>query len=57
MPAEGVQFSTKAKVEDEPPVKLLSQWRQQKSEKAAPKEPPLVGKANSDTGASNHASQ
>ena len=57
MPAEGLQFPTKVKLEDEPPVQLLSQWRQQKSDKAAPKEPPLVGKTDSDPGASNGACQ
>lgn len=48
MPNKGLQFSTKAGLgaEDGPPVQLLSQWRQQKSYKAAVQQPqpqPLVG--------------
>ena len=44
MPNKGLQFSTKAAIgaEDGPPVQLLSQWRQQKSYKAAVQQP-LVG--------------
>lgn len=44
MPTRGLQFPTTIDpgLPDEPPVQLLSQWRQIKNGKAVPQEPPLV---------------